>query len=315
MPFGMPPLPKPGILDSPGVQGLLSAYLGAIGSPRSKGMGGALSAGGLAGLSAYQQAKSAQFQPYLMGAQLAHLQSQMGAEKASTAHTMAETQQMAGEAEANKQFATQLHQMADQETDPKQKQKLLTIANGVAVAPKWVNPNDVMKDLDAAEKDAVEMQTANLHNQQQQWELTTLDPLKAQHEAAGISAEGASTMHSEVATEGERLKQQLVPDERAATITTTDEKLDKQYDAAHPYARLTMPGYNDAKEAWKTQQKVKLGVMRPKAASTPGAPPPKPGDGITPGMQAQAKSQGLTIGPDGLAYDAQGTPHRFDPNA
>src|SRR6516164_4359097 len=59
------PAPSQGLLDSPGLQGALSAYFGAISSPRQQGLGGAIGHGGLAGLQAYEQAKTAQYQPYL----------------------------------------------------------------------------------------------------------------------------------------------------------------------------------------------------------------------------------------------------------
>jgi hypothetical protein len=55
-----------GALNNPGVQGLLATYLGAVGSPRSEGLGGAISHGGLAGLQQYSQAQQQQqMLPYM----------------------------------------------------------------------------------------------------------------------------------------------------------------------------------------------------------------------------------------------------------
>lgn len=65
---------QPTFLDNPLLQGALGAYFSAIGSPKSRGLGGALSAGGLGGLQGYEAARANQLKPYLTMAQLGNLQ-------------------------------------------------------------------------------------------------------------------------------------------------------------------------------------------------------------------------------------------------
>jgi hypothetical protein len=65
-----------GALSNPLIQGALSAYLGAVGSPKGEGLGHALMQGGLTGLGAFNQAQQQQMELPLKQAQLQQAQLQ-----------------------------------------------------------------------------------------------------------------------------------------------------------------------------------------------------------------------------------------------
>src|SRR5215472_13456046 len=174
----LPPMPQPGILDSPALQGLLGAYFGAIGSPRSMGLGGAISRGGLGGLAAYQQAKEGQYKPYLMGLQMADAQARLAGTQLGMQKTQLEMHQMAGEQESNRQTASALYQMAQHTQDPDLQQELMVRANAVAASPKWYDPSHLFDDLSKRDKEQLDTQLASLNITQMQQELTILEPLK-----------------------------------------------------------------------------------------------------------------------------------------
>jgi len=105
-PFANIPIQQQGFLDNPLVQGALATYLGAIGSPRQRGFGGAIAAGGLAGLKQYESARSAQLQPYLIGAQIQKMGAEIQKDRAGARLDEGKVAQLQG-------IATQNHQTAE----------------------------------------------------------------------------------------------------------------------------------------------------------------------------------------------------------
>jgi len=126
------PIQKPGLLDNPYLQGALGAYFGAISSPRQLGWGGAIGRGGLGGLSAYESAKKAQYEPYMLRAQIQHLGAQTAAEQAKAGLDISKTGQISGIADHNTALAGQLRLAAQQPgMDPHVRDQYL--ANAAAI--------------------------------------------------------------------------------------------------------------------------------------------------------------------------------------
>ena len=161
--YGNLPIPKQTFIDNPWVQGALATYLGAIGSPRREGLGGAISHGGLAGLSAYQTARENLYKPYLLGAQIAHTQAQTAELGTKTGLEAAKTKQITGIAEGNATQAAQLRAAMPGMT-PEQRQRAEMIANVTATdtSRTWKfedslkavygEPTEELKNLLAAKK-------------------------------------------------------------------------------------------------------------------------------------------------------------------
>jgi hypothetical protein len=156
------PAPSQGLLDSPGLQGALSAYFGAISSPRQQGLGGAIGHGGLAGLQAYEQAKTAQYQPYLIGAQIADAHAKTLQAQSTAELNTERAKNLRGIALGNHQIAEGLRQQAadNQKTNPGLAQVQLRLAGSIDwnTSKPWdpsmmmLRPYDALKDVQEANK-------------------------------------------------------------------------------------------------------------------------------------------------------------------
>jgi hypothetical protein len=112
------------VLANPLVQGALATYLGAISSPRSQGLGGAIGHGGLAGLGAFGQARQAQLQLPIQRAAAQSAQLQLPVQQAAAQQAQA---QMAPLSPADIQ---QFDQLIGAATDPEEKQFYSMIKRG-----------------------------------------------------------------------------------------------------------------------------------------------------------------------------------------
>ena len=307
----LPPMPQPGILDSPALQGLLGAYFGAIGSPRSMGLGGAISRGGLGGLAAYQQAKEGQYKPYLMGLQMADAQARLAGTQLGMQKTQLELHQMAGEQESNKQTAAAIMQMAQHTQDPDLRAELMTRAQATASAPKWVDPGHLFDDLSKRDKDQIDTQLAQANLTQKQWEQQYLDPAKLAREQVGIAGEQVGMEEKGLQMEKTRQELAEAPVKAGAEQIRTEAEVDKQLQAEHPLYRF-MPQETQAR--MRTERLAQAGVLQPRqqpqarATSVHQLPP-----GARQAAAAAARAAGLTLGSDGVYRDASGTPHEFGP--
>lgn len=287
MPGGLqiPPAPQPGLFDSPAVQGLLSAYLGFIGSPRRGGVGNALMQGGLGGLSAYNQAKQQaaenQYKPYLMGLQVADAQSKL-------ADTQFKMQQLAGEQESNKNTAASIRQLAQQYShDPQTQQELLLRADAMERSPHWIDPGKIFDDLGKRDKEQLDTQLSQMRLQNAQFEQS-LEPLKLKREQLGLQSEGLGIQEkgaelsmlpgkqalqqaqlADIPTKQALQKLQLqrgqaeaaaAPIKAGETQAHIDTLLDAQLAKEHPMANVPGVWSQAQKEQWKQQRRQQLGL-------------------------------------------------------
>lgn len=238
----MPAIPKPGLLDNPMLQGLLSAYLGAIGSPKSAGLGGALSRGGITGLSAYNQAKAAQFAPYKTLADVMK-------DVASTKESLAGAEEKGQEALQKKMIGDQNTKLADQivaaaanQTDPVAKQGMLDSANmirGNIEHPYTLE--DISKnvtELTTQAKNRAEAGRATAEAARTQEQMLTVDPADVLQKGAAASrdlAEAAKVPYEEAhlasETAAEKVNASKTEAERAKNVDELRISLGKQYDA------------------------------------------------------------------------------------
>src|SRR5215472_3079956 len=270
----LPPMPQPGILDSPALQGLLGAYFGAIGSPRSMGLGGAISRGGLGGLAAYQQAKQEQYKPYLMGLQMADAQARLAGTQLGMQKTQLELHNMAGEQESNRQTAASVRMMAQQTQDPQLQQELLTRAQAIESSPHWYDPSHLFDDLDKKDREQLQTQLTQMHIADEQFKQTHLQPLEEQRLQAGIVGEQAGITEKGLSIEQKRQELGLAPATGKAALTQTKEteqlrtEIGKEFDAQpfsaiSRYAGALGLSQGDAREQYINQQLANRGIQQP----------------------------------------------------
>jgi len=311
------PMPQTSFLDHPLVQGALATYLGAISSPSHMGLGGAIGHGGLAGLQAYSSARQAQYQPYLIGAQLGQIQSTISKNTAQTAHFNAQTAQIAGEGQSNQNLAAALSARAQQLPPGPERDEMMQDAATIGSSTKWINPIDYKKAIGEEAVKKIEMQ-------QKQWELQYKDPAELQHLQAGTEHEQAGTIAEGLRsqyTQGQIAMQPLEADVKRADIAgkritqgkdviAAANEAAKEFDATHPGMMGGKPwGTAETtarRQAFVTQRLREQGLL-PQQQAGGGA------GQMHQGMHGAAAQQGLRVGSDGMAYDASGGAYRWQP--
>lgn len=150
--MGNIPMPQQSILDNPWLHGLLAMYGGFAGSPRARGLGGAIQAGLGGGMQAYDAARAAQYTPYKTMAELQRAGAETQASQAMAQLNTMKAQQIANIKAQNQDVGMYLQQRAEAETDPDMK-KALTLQAGIVMrdTTKGYNAAEAMKgSLDAA---------------------------------------------------------------------------------------------------------------------------------------------------------------------
>src|SRR5262245_59059320 len=259
MSANIPPLQKDSFLDNPLLQGALAAYFGAISSPRSKGFGGALGAGGLAGLKQYESAQKAQLEPYLMGAQIQKLGAEMEKDRAGAKLDIQKVEGLKGIASQNHQTALAMRDQAKKLRATQPEMADLMESNAAAVDYQtnkaWdpglmlLRPYDAQKDLAQFKKDSAEADEATVRAQKVLPAEASMDTARAGQ--AGAEADLAHTRATQ------EVPMQAFKDEaegyaaRARTATSDAERAEymsklqetgaKIYDAQHPIASKIHP--------------------------------------------------------------------------
>ncbi len=168
-----------GALSNPLLQTALAGYLGAIGSPRYKGIGGAISQGGLSGLEAFSQAEQLKQQLPLMQAQTQKAQADVPYEQAQTKLATAQAGQLSGDPK----LAAQMNMMAnDPAFSPNSRAILKMLAPGVGAGK--VKFEDAVKLAQTEDLDSARIAEAQAGTQQKLAEVGTYKSKIAEQEAA-----------------------------------------------------------------------------------------------------------------------------------
>src|SRR5215831_2517905 len=206
-------------LDNPYLQGALGAYFGAISSPRYLGLGGAIGRGGLGGLQAYESARKEQYQPYLIGAQIAKEQAETG--KATAEGKLADVRagQIGGNLQHNNNLAASLRLSVknNPNMDPQVRDQYLSIADSIEgdTSQAW-NPSEVFsKPFDIGQKVAQTQEA-----QARTGEIVAKLPGELGIQQAQIERDRASTV--------EALQSASLTDDRRAELQAHVNELNQQ---------------------------------------------------------------------------------------
>jgi hypothetical protein len=247
-PEGLPPV-STSFFDNPYLQGALATYLGAIGSPRREGLGGAIAKGGLAGLGAYNAAQKAQYEPYIQGAKIAHEQAQTKQALATAAHEEETTKGLRGIPAHNASIGAQL--LAAKSTmSPESAQRADMIANAISTdTTKAWDMETVLKAVYGEPTEELRNRMTAVHEQSATDIAQAKLPGELQKQQADIQRDYAETQH-------QLADASLTPDKRQV-LQDRAKQLEQQiqYGGVKP-KMMTMYGPPDPKTGIPAQQMV-----------------------------------------------------------
>jgi hypothetical protein len=309
----LPPVSAPTFLDNPVLQGALATYLGAIGTPRSEGLGAAISRGGMMGLQAYSQARQSQYTPYLIQAQLQNLQQKTREAGATADWRTQQAQQIQALKTENQQHGQTLDAIGDsyiKQGKPEVGQMFKNLAPLVAQSDQKQDINKLISDPFTAYRDMTQAGQAVATTRA----VETKTPVEVQKMQADIDKDRkeiskmtdeqlklrAETTENKLKADLDRLKAAEAPAERAQHLAAIDKDLAQQFvlKSGKIYSSLGTADFQRKMDDFIATEKFKMGITSSGAA-------------ISDRHKAEAQKYGLTIHPDGTATDAEG--NVFDP--